>query len=119
MKFAQHLRDGLFLDAYAMLSDQLKPKYSPSKLRDEFMEMLTFLDEDPASSKQNIKFPLIDCELNVENTLDAAECNSCLKNIIGWAYVSVCCGECNEAVSGTVINENGSEVIAELEWMRP
>lgn len=104
--FASALVDGDFTRAKALLSPELRMRYTTNALRAKFYRMISYSDGEP----QSIYY---DEEFQGEDWPDKREGD------VGWVYVGIDGDGFVEAVSVVVAKIDGQLFIREIEWGRP
>ncbi len=96
------LANGKFEDAYQLLSASIREEWMETTLQETYEEMIEYFDT-PTNY------------IHVEAvTTDGMEPQD-----IGWAYTSIAYDGGGEAITVIVCNEQGKQLIREIEWGRP
>lgn len=104
--FAQSIVNGEYATAHTMLSKTLRREVRPQDLASRYKEMIEYGEGPP---------DLIEV-INVDS-MDGWPSKQ--GRDVGWAYVAICGDGYSEAISVVVAEEDGREVIREVEWGRP
>ena len=104
LAFARALVNQDFSTAHSMLSQNLKKELSQNEIQTKFNSMIEYGEGLPDF-------------IDIMNVLDDWPTKQ--SNDIGWAYCAISGDGYSEAVALVVTNENGRQVVREIEWGRP
>ncbi|MGB3692934.1 MAG: hypothetical protein WBG70_02300 [Spirulinaceae cyanobacterium] len=104
LAFAHSLATGEYQAAYEILSNELRKVLSPSKLKEEYENMIEYIDSPLESS-------------DLVNLLD--DWPNKKEQDRGWAYVEFCFDGEVEGIAVIITQEIDRYVVSEIEWGRP